>query len=67
VLKVDAQAPWLAVVLAHTDAWSVAGVMGFAAPPETWEPLLAEAELDALVENGPLSASGSLTLQFIED
>jgi hypothetical protein len=67
VLKVDAQAPWLAVVLAHTNAWSVAGVMGFAAPPETWVPLLAEAELDALVENGPLSASGSLTLRFIED
>lgn len=66
VLKVEAQTPWLVVALAHTDAWSVAGVMGFAAPPSVWEPLLAEGELDALVEDGPLSASGSLRLQFIE-
>jgi hypothetical protein len=67
VTEVAADAPWLVVALAHTDAWRVAGVMGFAAPPSVWVPLLAEGELDALVEDGPLSASGSLRVQFIED
>jgi hypothetical protein len=64
VLKADVDAPWIVVSLAFTTAWSVGGVMGFQARPDVWVPLLAEAELDTLVEGGPLSATGSLLLQF---
>lgn len=64
VLKADVDAPWIVVSLAFTTAWSVGGVMGFQARPDVWVPLLAEAELDTLVEDGPLSATGSLLLQF---
>ena len=67
VLKAEPEAPWLVVAITHTDAWRLAGVMGFAAPPSVWEPLLVEGDLDALVEDGPLSASGSLRLQFVEN
>lgn len=66
VLKTDADAPWMVVSLALTNAWRAAGVMGMQAPPAVWVPLLAEAELDTLVEDGPLSATGGLRLQFLE-
>lgn len=66
VLKSDVDAPWIEVSLAFSTAWSVGGVMGLQASPEVWVPLLADAELDALVEDGPLSALGSLRLSFVE-
>jgi hypothetical protein len=66
VLKADVDAPWIVISLAFSTAWSASGVMGFQAPPSVWVPLLAEADLDTLVEDGPLSATGSMRLQFIE-
>ena len=56
----------MVVSLALTDAWRAAGVMGMQASPAVWVPLLSEAELDTLVEDGPLSATGGLRLQFLE-
>jgi hypothetical protein len=66
VLKADTAAPWIMISLAFSSAWCASGVMGFQAPPDVWVPLLAETDLDTLVEDGPLSAVGSLRLQFIE-
>jgi hypothetical protein len=63
---VYAKLPWIVISLAFSTAWSAGGVMGFQAPPAVWVPLLAEADLDTLVEDGPLSATGGLRLQFIE-
>jgi hypothetical protein len=40
--------------------------MGLQASPDVWVPLFAESELDTLVEDGPLSATGSLRLHFTE-
>ncbi|MGE0098893.1 MAG: DUF6603 domain-containing protein [Hydrogenophaga sp.] len=66
VQKSDVAAPWIEISLAFTTAWSVCGVMGLQAAPDVWVPLLAESELDTLVEDGPLSAIGSLRLHFTE-
>jgi hypothetical protein len=66
VLKTDVNAPWIVIAQAFSTAWSMAGVLGFQAPPSVWVPLLVEADLDALVEDGPLSATGGLRLQFIQ-
>ncbi|MCU0924506.1 MAG: hypothetical protein MUF44_00255 [Hydrogenophaga sp.] len=66
VLKTDVNAPWIVIAQAFSTAWSMAGVLGFQAPPPVWVPLLVEADLDALVEDGPLSATGGLRLQFIQ-
>lgn len=66
VLKADVEAPWIVISLAFSTAWSASGVMGFQAPPAVWVPLLAGTDLDTLVEDGPLSATGGLRLQFIE-
>ena len=64
VLKADVDAPWIEVSLAFTPAWSVAGVMGLQGSSDVWMPLLVEAELDTLVEDGPLSATGSVRVSF---
>ncbi|WP_430407723.1 DUF6603 domain-containing protein [Hydrogenophaga sp.] len=66
VQKTDVDAPWIEISLAFTTAWSVCGVMGLQASPDVWVPLFAESELDTLVEDGPLSATGSLRLHFTE-
>jgi hypothetical protein len=66
VLKTDVDAPWIVIAQAFTTAWSAAGVLGFQAPPLVWVPLLTGADLEALVEDGPLSATGGLRLQFIQ-
>jgi hypothetical protein len=65
VLKTDADAPWMVVSMALGSAWRAAGVMGMQATPAVWVPLLAQADLDTLVEDGPLSATGGLRLHFI--
>ncbi len=66
VLKTDVDAPWIVISQAFSTAWSAAGVLGFQAPPSVWVPLLTGTDLDALVEDGPLSATGGLRLQFIQ-
>jgi hypothetical protein len=66
VQKTDVDAPWIEISLAFSTAWSVGGVMGLQATPEVWVPLFVESELDTLVEDGPLSAVGSLRLSFVE-
>jgi hypothetical protein len=65
VVAADSGAETITVPVAFSEAWTLAGVLGFSADARTWAPLLAHGQLDTLVENGPLSPLGSATVQFL--
>lgn len=65
VLKTDPDATALCVVQAQRASWVAAGVLGMGDTPARWAPLLAETDIDSLVEDGPLTATGSATLHFV--
>jgi hypothetical protein len=65
VLKTDPDATALCVAQAQRASWVAAGVLGMDDTPARWAPLLAETDIDSLVEDGPLTATGSATLRFV--
>ncbi|MBL8329112.1 MAG: hypothetical protein JNJ71_09695 [Rubrivivax sp.] len=67
VLKADPQAPWMLISLALTSAWIPVGVIGLQGPAADWVSILSSSDLDTLVEDGPLTATGSARLLFAED
>ncbi len=66
VIATDADATTIAVPVAFSDAWSLNGVLGLSASAKEWATLLTTADLDTLVENGPLTPVGSSLLRFSE-
>jgi hypothetical protein len=67
VLATDNGSEALAVSVAVSAAFTIAGVMGFAGPAESWAHMLSTDDLDTLVENGPLSPTGVSRLRFTMD
>jgi hypothetical protein len=64
VVRVERGARTIAIPVASNAAWVLCGVMGFNGSAAEWATLLATAELDTLVENGPLAPTGTATLRF---
>ena len=67
VLAVDPTATAIAIPVAVSTAWSLAGVLGLTASANEWAGLLTGADLDTLVENGPLTPDGSVMLSFTDN
>ena len=66
VLATTDGATSIAIPVAVSDAWTVNGVLGLTASAGTWAKLLTTADLDTLVENGPLSPLGSTLVSFTD-
>jgi hypothetical protein len=67
VVATESDATTIAVPVACSDAWSLAGVLGLSASAATWADLLTTADLDTLVENGPLTPVGTAMLRFFDN
>ncbi|MES3033304.1 MAG: DUF6603 domain-containing protein [Gemmatimonadota bacterium] len=67
VIATDADTATIAVPVAYSDAWSLNGVLGLSASAKEWATLLTTADLDTLVENGPLTPVGSSLLRFSDN
>ncbi|MEO8193523.1 MAG: DUF6603 domain-containing protein [Gemmatimonadales bacterium] len=65
VIAVDRGIETISVPVAASTAWTLCGVMGFSEPASDWAVLLATADLDALVENGPLTPTGAAAVRFV--
>ncbi len=67
VLAVDGDATIIRIPVAFAESWTLCGVLGLQANAATWATLLTTADLDTLVENGPLTPLGSSTLTFSDN
>ena len=67
VLAIDGDATTIRIPVAFAESWTLCGVLGLQATAATWATLLTTADLDTLVENGPLTPLGSSTLTFSDN